>query len=121
MNLVPAAGAGCDHFCSRWLLSELRYQVRPDLYRKLVFLFKRAESARHSATTGIQQSRLASRQSLDQGGHESRVQQRFGVAMGMNGDVFTHASEGQFAMLLFHDVVNELFEQRTALRYSLSL
>src|SRR2546430_17482495 len=82
---MTATGPGCDYDGAAWLGRDFLDKWLRDLHGEVVFRFKCAESAGHAATTCAQQGRLSARQARHEPGHESRVQQRFRMTMGVNG------------------------------------
>lgn len=81
---------------------------------KIIFRIERAERSRHSATSGLEQRNLRSRNSARQRGHEARFHQRFGVTMRVNRDGRFPLLEAQGLRLARENVFHKTLEQYRA-------
>jgi len=115
---MTATCACRDYFCSRGLVVDLIEQAFRDLHREIVFFCERAECACHSAAGGVENGGLYARQTFGQSSHERRIDDRLGVAVGVDNDPAAAGLALKPKCLRFsrQQIVHEFLEQETASR-----
>src|SRR3954468_9598044 len=121
LELMAATGSGRNDDGAGRLGVHLLHERRRDLQREIVFPFEGAECAGHSAAARIENGGGSSGQTSREPGHESRLYERFCVAMRVNCDVTGFVIETERGRLFLQQLLHELLEEMRAFRDRLRL